>query len=190
MKTIFAPGCELKRSKKELVGTLESYLVKHHTCSLEKTKCCSVDTNFKDTRIITACPGCHKVYLNTNSSTVSLWEIIDNDVEYKFQNYNGKELSIHDSCMFKNDDMKNQFDIVRSLAKKMNLKIIEPEKTRNNTECCGEKYVNDLPEEEVLEKIKYRANQMPVNDVLVYCMGCYDNMKKANKNPIHLIELL
>ncbi len=190
MKTIFAPGCDLRRNKKAEVKKVEQYLNKTHDCSNEVTKCCRAKSDYgSDTRVIIACPGCYHAYAK-NCKVVSLWEIIDSDENYDFVDYQGKVLSIHDPCIFNNREMEKQFDIVRSLAVKMNIKLIEPVKTKNTTECCGDIYIGKLSEDEVLDKIKDRANQMPTDNVLVYCMGCYESMKRAGKSPIHIMELL
>ncbi len=190
MKTVFAPGCDLKKSKVDLVKSFKKYLVKHHDCSNENIGCCNVKSILDNgVRVVTSCPGCHETYINNNTS-ITLYEIIDNDSEYEFVNYQGQVFSIHDSCVFKNEKMNNQFEVIRSLVKKMNIELLEPKKTKNNTECCGEIYIDKLSDEEVLKKIEDRANQMPTDNVIVYCMGCYDNMKKVGKRPVHIMELL
>lgn len=72
----------------------------------------------------------------------------------------------------------------------MNIKIIEPKNTRKNGKCCGDSLYGVLPVNQVKQKMEERALEMPVNDVIVYCVSCCKSMYIGNKKPRYLVDLL
>ncbi len=190
MKKIFAPGCDLKRDNKQSVNKVIELLSKYENFKDDNIKCCRANQTFEETTtLITACPGCQQKFTNDNiQNVISLWEILNNDESLVLKNYDGKIMSIHDSCATR--DNKELQMAVRSLAKKMNIQIVEPKKTKENTVCCGEIYKGRLEESQVLSKMKERAVQMECEEVLVYCTGCFESLNIGGKKAVHLIDLI
>ena len=97
-------------------------------------------------------------------------------------------MAILDACPTRNEDRVH--DAVRSLLKKMNVKVVEPANTRKKGTCCGDSFYGILPVEEVKEQMKKRASQMPAQDVVVYCVSCCKSMHIGGKIPRYMIDLL
>ncbi len=191
MKKVFAPGCALMIYKPELgkkvlhflnsdIGSIDEYLI-----------CCRHKPNLdKGTQIINVCAGCDRRYreLYEGITTISLWEVLAETKTFPFPNYNGKEMTILDACPTR--DQERIHNAVRVLLKRMNIIVIEPEKTRTSGTCCGDSFYGSLPVDKVKEKMKNRAREMPVEDVVVYCVSCSKSMYIGGKKPRYLVDLL
>ena len=54
----------------------------------------------------------------------------------------------------------------------MNISLIEPEKTRTKSTCCGDSFWGEIPTDKVKEQMRKRTAEMPCEDVAVYCVSC------------------
>jgi hypothetical protein len=72
----------------------------------------------------------------------------------------------------------------------MNIAVTEPEATRAESKCCGGRFYGSLPVEEVKEKMRERAREMPCEDVVVYCVSCIKSMYIGGKRPHYIVDLL
>ena len=79
---------------------------------------------------------------------------------------------------------------IRTLLKKMNITLIEPEKTGTKSTCCGDSFWDVLPLEKVKIQMKKKASEMPVDDVVVYCVSCSKSVYIGGKKPHYMIDLL
>jgi len=186
MPKLYNPGCALMLYKPHYADKLLKILgVKKHDI------CCHHNPNVESgTEIINTCAGCDKRFgsLYEGVSTISLWEVIAKDETFPFPNYDKLELSVHDACPVRN--RSEVHDAIRELLKKMNIKIVEAEKIRKNSICCGDNFYPSLPIEKVHEKMRERANSMPTDDVCVYCVSCIKSMNIGGKRPRYILDLL
>jgi Fe-S oxidoreductase len=97
-------------------------------------------------------------------------------------------MTISDACPTRNQERVH--NAVRILLKRMNINLVEPEKTRTKGTCCGDSFYGVLPVEQVKEQMKKRASEMPVEDVVVYCVSCSKSMHIGGKKPRYMIDLL
>ena len=190
-KTRFAPGCALMLYKPEASVKIYNYLLK----SLEDIEmhltCCKHEPGFDEmVNIINVCPGCNKRFKNDyrHTSTVSLWEIIAESKNFPFPDYKGKKMTILDACPTRNENKIQE--AIRTLIRKMNIDLIEPGKTREKGVCCGDSFYGTIPVGKVKFQMRKRANEMPVDDVIVYCVSCTKSMYIGGKKPRYLIDLL
>jgi hypothetical protein len=72
----------------------------------------------------------------------------------------------------------------------MNIRAVEPENTRERGACCGDSFYGILPVEQVKERMRRRAGEMPREDVAVYCISCVKAMHIGGKRPRYLVDLL
>lgn len=191
MGQIFAPGCALNIYKPELGKRMLEFLNQNYGSIPEHMTCCRhVPMLPKKTQVINVCAGCDRRYrqLYEGISTISLWEILAHDMTFPFPDYNGKEMTIHDACPTRTEERVH--NAIRTLLKKMNIKVIEPERTRTNSTCCGDSYYGQIAVDKVKEQMKKRADEMPRRDVVVYCVSCIKAIYIGGKTPRYMLDLL
>ena len=190
-KTVFAPGCALMLYKPELAHKIHSVLNKNLSVMDLFLTCCHHDPQLKTpTKIINVCPGCDKRFGKDyeNVSTISLWEILAECDFFNFPNYHGQRMSIIDACPTRNQAKIH--NAIRSLLQKMNIDLVEPAKTKTKSTCCGDSFYGIIPVEKVKEQMIKRASEMPLDDVVVYCVSCVKSVHIGGKKPHHLVDLL
>jgi Fe-S oxidoreductase len=191
LKRVFAPGCALILYKPELAKRLHSLLNDNLGEMDEFMICCRHDPQLAFlTEIINVCPGCDKRFRNEykNSNTISLWEILAGTDFFPFPDYHGKQMTILDACPTR--DQERIHEAIRAVLQKMNITVIEPEKTRSKSICCGDSFYGFIPKEQVKEQMLKRASEMPLEDVVVYCVSCVKAMHIGRKSPQYLADLL
>ncbi|MDR3588226.1 MAG: (Fe-S)-binding protein [Negativicutes bacterium] len=191
MKTVFAPGCALMIYKPDLGRKILAFLDKEPGGVNEHLTCCRHEPGLAaGTRIINVCAGCDRRYrqLYEGITTVSLWEVLAESGTFPFPDYQAKEMTVLDACPTR--DQERIHTAVRALLARMNIKVVEPEKTRIQGGCCGDSFYGTMPAEQVKEKMRSRAGEMPVEDVVVYCVSCCKAMHIGGKKPRYLVDLL
>ena len=191
MKRVFAPGCALILYKPELVEKLHKILNENIEKMNILNRCCRNQPQLnKGTEVINICPGCDKRYRQNyeNSTTISLWEVLAKRDFFPFPDYNGKEMTIIDACPTRNEVRVHK--AIRALLKKMNITLIEPEKTGTKSTCCGDSFYGNIPTEKVKTQMRKKASEMPVDDVVVYCVSCSKSIYIGGKKPRYVIDLL
>ncbi|GHT00278.1 hypothetical protein AGMMS50276_25650 [Synergistales bacterium] len=190
--TYFNPGCALSIYKPSAEGAFFEYLQKHYEPNIKLHKiCCHHDPKVeKDSVIVNVCAGCYRRFstLYEGVSTVSLWEVLDSVDAFDYPDYKGLRVSIHDPCPIRNKPQVHK--AVRSLLKKMNIEIEEAAYHSGDSVCCGDSFYQNIPLEEVHAKMKERADSMPCQDVVVYCVSCIKSMYIGGKRPRHIGDLL
>jgi hypothetical protein len=97
-------------------------------------------------------------------------------------------MTISDACPTRNQVRVHK--AVRDLLVMMNIQLVEPERTGAQGDCCGDSFWGVLPTEQVKEKMIKRASEMPVEDVVVYCVSCSKSSFIGGKRPRYLVDLL
>ncbi len=188
---VFAPGCALMLYKPHLAEKLNAILNENLGAMNELLTCCKhVPQVDPDTEVINICPGCDKRFANDyeNTTTISLWEILANSDFFPLPDYNGRIMSILDACPTREKVVVHQ--AIRTLLEKMNITIVEPEKTGTRSTCCGDSFYGLIPIEEVKKQMRKRTSEMPVDDVVVYCISCIKSVHIGGKSPHYLVDLL
>jgi len=190
-KTYFNPGCALSIYKPDLEKKALDFLNKNYgEVELHKI-CCRHDPKVGgNSLIINICAGCDRRFrsLYEGVSTISFWEVLDRLDNFAYPDYSGTKMSIHDACPVR--EKPQVHSTVRSLLNKMNIEVIETENHGVKSVCCGDDLYPSLPIERVREKMKSRADSMPCENVVVYCVSCIKSMYIGGKIPRHLLDLL
>jgi Fe-S oxidoreductase len=191
MQKIFAPGCALMIYKPHLATKVHA-LLKDYFGQMEMLQtCCKRDPQPKtNLEVINICPGCDKRFNNDydHTTTISLWELMAQKEDFPFPDYSGKTMSIIDACPTRNKPQLH--DAIRILLKKMNIHLVEPEKTRAEGTCCGDTFYGTIPTPRVMEQMKKRTSEMPSGEVVVYCISCTKSVFIGGKQPRYLVDLL
>ena len=191
MNTVFAPGCALMVYKPASAKKLLAIVQQELGAVPAYLTCCKHPPAFaKDTRVINTCPGCDRRYreLYEHVSTISLWEVLANSERFPFPDYQGKAMTILDACPTR--DQARVHEAIRTLLTRMHITLIEPEHTKEHGRCCGDSFFGELPLPQVTEQMARRASEMPVADVVVYCVSCCISMHIGGKTPRYLVDLL
>ncbi len=191
MKQVYAPGCGLMIYKPELAEKVLNFLNKNHGNVPEHLTCCRHEPKLeKGTRVINTCAGCDRRFreLYEGISTVSLWEVLADSPKFIFPDYKGVEMAIQDACPTRTEERVHI--AIRKLLEKMNVSVIEPKSTRTKGTCCGDTFFGTLPVDQVKKQMKRRADEMPRENVAVYCTSCIKAMHIGGKKPRYIVDLL
>ena len=187
----FNPGCALSIYKPEKERQILQYLNENYPCVGLHKICCRHEPKLPSgSTIINVCAGCDRRFgtLYEGIGTVSLWEIIDELSNFPFPDYHGIKMSIHDPCPVRNKPAVHA--AVRSLLTKMNIEIVEAHAHGTKSVCCGDSLYPSCDLEKIHSSMKKRADSMPCENVVVYCVSCIKSMSVGGKTPRHLIDLL
>ena len=191
MNKVFAPGCALMLYKPELAERLHRMLNENLGEMDLHLICCRHDPQLPaNTEIVNVCPGCDKRFGNDYelTSTISLWEILAGSDFFPFPDYHGKRMSILDACPTR--DQEKVHKAIRTVLKKMNITLVEPKNTGTKSTCCGDSFYGVIPTGKVKEQMIKRTSEMPLDEVVVYCVSCIKSVFIGGKNPRYLVDLL
>lgn len=108
--------------------------------------------------------------------------------DFPLPDYGGLMVSVHDACPTRTRPELHA--AVRALLKRMNMTVMEAERSGANQACCGDSFYPTLPVEEVNQRMRERADQMPADDVCVYCVSCVKAMALGGKRSRYLADLM
>ncbi len=190
-KIYFNPGCALSIYKPDIEDKILDFLNNNYGQVKMHKICCRHDPQLDaGSLIINVCAGCDRRFrsLYEGISTISLWEVLDGLDTFKYPDYEGIKMSVHDACPVREKPQVHQ--AVRSLLKKMNVEIVETKYSGTRSICCRDDFYPKLPVDQIHQRMKDRADSMPCDDVCVYCVSCIKSMYIGGKEPRHLVDLL
>ena len=190
-KLIFAPGCALMIYKPELAYKIHSLLNDNLGDVDMLLTCCQHEPNLpENSKVINVCPGCDMRFGKNyrGVSTISLWEVINENSFLKLPDYKGRRMSIIDACPTRDEDRVQ--DSIRNLLLKMNIRLVEPKNTRKESTCCGDVYYGSMPTAKVKSLMTEKAMEMPANDIVVHCVSCIMAVLNGGKNPQYIADLI
>jgi len=191
MKRLFAPGCALTIYKPKLADAIHTLLNEKFGAMERLDLCCTKHPALEDgVQVINVCPGCDRRYRENypQATTISLWEVLIQHNFLTLPDYQGRPMSILDACPTRSQERVHE--AVRMLLANMNIKLTEPSKTRTKAACCGDSFYGKLPVEQVKNLMKKRADEMPEDEVAVYCVSCIKSVFVGGKKPRYLVDLL
>ena len=191
MEYVFAPGCALMIYKPRLAEKLQEYVEKEYGKMKMLLTCCfNTQSLVPGTCIVTPYSTCDKRYKNLykDCSTIYFLDVLAKSETFPFPDYGGVQMSIQDTCSGRTDDL--YLNAIRKLLERMNIRLVEAERSGKRGKCCGQVFYGKLPIEQVEAKMKARAEEMPKEDVVVYCASCIQSMSVGGKRPRFIIDLL
>lgn len=168
-----------------------------------------------DATMVSVCHNCTAIFQESQPDVkvVSLWEyILENVPDFPYPDYGGVEMTLQD-CWRQHDNVAEQ-NVVREILKKMNIKVVELEKNRQNTTYCGistlrpaprrnlvmahERFVTNASEgifkehtpEEQRKYMEDYCNQIKTDAVVTYCHYCSQGFNLIGQKNYHLADLL
>lgn len=191
MKQLYAPGCALTLYKPHLSEKVHEFLTANLGEMDRLDTCCRLNPEIEEgVNVINTCPGCDRRYKNNyeESTTVSVWETLADSKDFEFPDYSGERMTILDACPTRTEDKVHE--AIRKLLRRMNIELVEPENTKRTGTCCGDSFYGKVPVEDVKDLMRKRTSEMPVEDVVVYCVSCVKSVYIGGKKPRYLVDLL
>ena len=191
MKYIYAPGCALMIYKPHLAERLKAFAEELYGQMPTLMTCCFDNPKLEaDTCILTPCTTCDKRYrsLFEGCTTDFLLHRIAESDTFPFPDYGGVEMSVQDTCSGRTDDL--YLGTIRRLLERMNIRVVEAERSGKRGKCCGQVFYGKLPIEKVEQQMRLRAEEMPREDVVTYCASCIQGMSLGGRRPRFIIDLL
>lgn len=196
------PSCSFTAMDPQSAKWIREYAIQK---GMKVRACCHFDKNAledEDTGLY-FCQECRNVMEGQSFHTKSLWQFIDEDPSFVFPDYAGIEYVLID-C-WRDREHPEIHSAVRSLLKKMNIRVTEPEKNRENTDFCGTlHFETELYRDEVtsfdhlshfgkeMEKklMEEKVSQLRGMSAITYCCRCYKGIITGGGHPVHLMSLL
>lgn len=191
MTHVFAPGCALMLYKPSHAEKVLGLLGDRFGEVLLHLTCCHHDPALPfGTTVINTCAGCDRRFreLYEGVSTISLWEVLASDETLSLPDYRGARMAIQDACPTRTEPRVHE--AVRRLLGRMNIEVVEPSATRERAVCCGDSFYGELEVEAVKTLMRKRAESMPADDVVVYCVSCVKSTHIGGRTPRHLLDLV
>lgn len=191
MSRVFAPGCALMLYKPESAARMLEFLARESGVTAGHLTCCRHEPKLPaGTQVVNVCAGCDRRYrtLYEGVTTVSLWEVLAWSDTFPFPDYHGQTMTVLDACPTRDQDRVHE--AVRTLLERMNVRVVEPARTRTQGACCGDSFYGVLPVDQVKDQMRKRAGEMPAEDVVVYCVSCCKAMHIGGRRPRYLVDLL
>ncbi len=213
MGNVFFPSCKVRADYKYASEKLAEYIkVKY---GIDPIGCCRVNHQklSPDDTAIVVCNNCAAIIEESSIAKhiQSVWEIIDNDPDFKFPDYHGEKITIQDCWIAV--EKKHIQNAVRSLMRKMNIEIVELSENFEKTRFCGvnllspctpsnaklapRRYVEEgadmftpMEKEEQIEHFKNHCKQITTDRVACYCKFCRDGIDMGEKKGLHMLQLL
>ena len=201
---IFMPGCSLLSFGKENVEVLYEILKKEVPDMEVVTYCCGkpskhiYDSKFFNKRIdkikkhfdkniYVACPNCYNTLKEEGANIISIWPIIERNIEGSIKEYTGK-FSIHDSCTARKNTIDHQ--AIRGILKKCNIDFVEMKSNREKAICCGKKNMIMALDRKTGEKIlNNRLKELETENIISYCASCTETFCNKNIKSYHISHL-
>ena len=214
--TAFIPGCSLMSYSPEIVMKTYEYLQSIIPGIAIILKCCGNPTHtmgakkgFENyyskldeeiqrlgvTEIVTTCPNCF-ITIRRNSPNLKVtivWEkILERGIPQglvnKYKNVDSV-FSLHDPCPTRYES--NTHEAVREIIKQMGIIIEEFKFSKRQTLCCGAGAMVGVTNSSLAVKhMSKRAAEATTDHILTYCQSCAESLSKAEKNTVHLLDLM
>lgn len=94
---------------------------------------------------------------------------------------------IHDACHARGRNSSEMQESVRKLCSKMNISLIEPSLTKDESPCCGGCAKNIETRKQMAFN---RCESLPLDDVVLYCIGCVRSFSVTKATPHHMLDLI
>ena len=212
MAYYFFPSCKVTAQFQEASQAARAYV--NQKFGIQPIGCCR--PNHKKLRAgdtaLLICNNCAAIIEeNTEARIEYLWQVIDQDPDFRFPDYHGEEMTVQD-CWVAFERREVQ-EVIRSLLRKMNIRIVELEENCEKTKFCGvnllapctesnatlahKRYVERFPHMftpmEPAEQIRHfrkHCEMIATEKVVCSCKFCTDAINLGGKKGLHLLELL
>lgn len=214
---LFFPGCQLSASKPHYVQKLYELLCAKISGGVGLSLgCCGAPAQwagqeelFRETlenikkewlnlgspHVITGCPTCYSIFQREipEIAVETIWTVLDRlgvpeEIGGTVSPRGPGVFAVHDACTTRYDQELQ--DSVRRIAIKLGYQVVELDRSRDTTDCCGYGGLMSFANQEIARQVRRRRVAESELDYLVYCAMCRDNYAKEGKKVFHLLDLL
>ncbi len=169
------------------LGQEEAFQERFHGLQ-EDLKACDVN------EVIVGCQSCYKVMeLDKNLKVTSLWALmpeigLPKEMVGKAKN-SDVVLSVHDSCSIR--PYSEIHSGIRWILNELGYNTVEPEKTKENTRCCGFGGMIVPANPDLAKRVmQRRVGDFPTSEVVTYCAACRQSMLMGGASAWHILDLI
>jgi len=213
MSYVFFPSCKVTAAFPEPSKKLAAYL--YQKLHITPIGCCRShhqQLTSKDTALV-ICNNCAAIIDESAHAgkLLYVWEIIDQDPDFIFPNYQGETMTIRDCWLAAQRQEVQQ--VVRALLRKMHIHYLELADNFAKAPYCGANLLEPATEsnkklapvmylqrgkalfqphskEEQIRQLQKQCANITTEKVVCYCRPCTAGIIKGGKKGLHLIELL
>lgn len=144
--------------------------------------------------MIVACQSCMKTLSECSDfKTTSLWELFPKIglPPHLVGKAKGSDVvfSVHDSCSVRG--YHGIHDGIRWIMTELGYQIAEPERTRDDTRCCGFGGMIVPVNPDVAKRVMARRlEDFPTKHIVTYCAACRQSMQMVGGKPWHILDLI
>ena len=198
---IFFPSCNFTKASPATAKKIRDYFKERMSvagcCLYDKKEYTSEDVG------LVLCQACRQ-QLQPKIRVKTIWEYIDEDKDFVFPDYHHQKMYIQD-C-FRDKDHPEVHQALRNLCKKMNIDLVEIKDNKENSTYCGTLHftsthpilemhpdtkLSKLPEELQIQVMSDYCSQFSEDyPIIVDCNRCLKGIEMANKNGVHLLNLI
>lgn len=202
---IYYPSCNFSIASPETAKTVRNLLKEKMTVA----GCCLRDQReiHEDDIGVYFCQHCRET-IEDKIKTLSLWEYIDSLEDFAFPNYNHEKMLLQDCYRDRNHPEIHK--AVRSILHKMNVDVVEAKRNKEKSVYCGTLHY-ETEDRALLEKLKSypdtKISALPLElqkelmkdnfkdvdfdmPIIVDCNRCLKGVELAERNGIHLLNLV
>lgn len=187
----FMPGCAFELYKPETSMKMMLYLRQHFPEIQRYDICCRHKLTIPHgSVVIFTCSSCAMRLRKQDDTLIlkSLWSVIHENGDYPLPSYAGLKVSIQDACTAKETPSVHQE--VRMLLEDMDIEVIENRFHSMQSVCCGDSMYGKTDEDYVIDAMKARAESMPCEEVVTYCVSCMNAVYTGGRTPRLLTDLI
>ncbi len=214
-RKVFISGCALSSYNPDLVLKTIAHLKSVYPDMSVIQKCCGKPTKalgqedaFKGRfhglqedleycnadEVIVGCQSCYKVMASDPKLKVdSLWSLLPTIGLPKEMVGKAKDsdivFTVHDSCSIRTHPEIHEG--IRWIMNELGYKTVEPERTKENTRCCGFGGMIVPANPDLAKRVmQRRVTDFPTEEVVTYCAACRQSMLMGGAKAWHILDLL
>lgn len=207
MQNLYFPSCNFTAASPEAAERIRAWLAER----MPVAGCCRTDKREypAESNAVYFCQACREVLEEKKGgmSAQNLFVYLDGDSGFPWPDYSGLTVNVQD-C-WRDRFHPEIFDAVRSVLRKMRVKVVELEENRENTRFCGDLHfepqkqenrallarcpetpVYKLPDGIKVELMKEQVEKLTCPLAVCACNRCVRGIAAGGGKAVHLLELV
>ncbi len=212
MTVYYLPSCRFKAAHPETSRALQSWL---RDKGVKVCGCCRVSQNLFQAGdlVLNNCSSCAAITdeASPQADEISLYEYLLQDTAFPWPDHHGERITVQD-C-YRTIHKPHVQHAIRECLKRMNMVPVEIEENFDRTLFDGpfryrplaksnlelaprfygkirDEYIEIIPKEEQIQRMKEWAEQYQTGRVAVYCNSCLEGVLMGGADGVHILDLM